>query len=68
MNINNGFYDSAGNVGTSQVSHGGTCYDAYSHGASLSDADVLVRSLYLLPYCSCERYNMPSCMNEQAFE
>jgi hypothetical protein len=42
MNINNGYYDGMGNVGTSQVSHGGTCYDAYSHGPSLSDADVLV--------------------------
>lgn len=41
MNINNSYYDKAANTGTSQVSHGGTCYDAYSHGSSLSDADVL---------------------------
>ena len=42
MDINNSYYDSDGNTGTSQVSHGGTCYDPYSHGKSLSDADVLV--------------------------
>ena len=44
MDINNSYYDSDGNTGTSQVSHGGTCYDPYSHGKSLSDADVLVSS------------------------
>ena len=42
MNINNSYSDSDGNTGTSQVSHGGTCYDPYSHGKSLSDADVMV--------------------------
>ena len=42
MNINNGYYDSDGNQGTSQVSHGGTCFDPYSHGESLSEIDVLV--------------------------
>ena len=47
MNINSGYYDSSGNVGTSQVSHGGTCYDPYSHGKSLSDDDVLVRMTVL---------------------
>jgi hypothetical protein len=52
MNINNGYYDKAGNGGTSQVSHGGTCYDAYSHGSSLSDADVLVRASLLLRACT----------------
>lgn len=52
MNINNGYYDKAGNGGTSQVSHGGTCYDAYSHGSSLSDADVLVRASLLLRACA----------------
>ena len=48
MNINNGYYDGSGNIGTSQVSHGGTCYDPYSHGKSLLDADVLVRVLAAL--------------------
>ena len=42
MDINNSYSDSDGDTGTSQVSHGGTCYDPYSHGKSLSDADVLV--------------------------
>ena len=48
MNINSGYSDSSGNVGTSQVSHGGTCYDPYSHGKSLSDEDILVSMT-----CSC---------------
>ena len=50
MNINGGYYDSSGNIGTSQVSHGGTCYDPYSHGKSLSDDDVLVSMMVL---CQC---------------
>ncbi len=68
MNINNSYSDKAGNSGTSQVSHGGTCYDAYSHGSSLSDADVLVSApLYLLalPYSSIASLatflNHPKC-------
>jgi hypothetical protein len=44
MNINNGYTDRGGATGTSSVSYGGTCQDAYSHGKSLSDADVLVRA------------------------
>ena len=50
MNINSGYYDSSGNVGTSHVSHGGTCYDPYSHGKSLSDDDVLVS---VMVFCHC---------------
>ena len=45
MNINTAYYDSQGNTGTTQLSHGGTCFDPYSHGKSLSDADVLVSVL-----------------------
>ena len=52
MNINSGYCDSSGNVGTSQVSHGGTCYDPYSHGKSLSDDDVLVSVMVLCPCIS----------------
>ena len=44
MNINNGYYDRSGNAGTSAVSHGGTCFDPYSHGKKLTDDDVLVRN------------------------
>ena len=44
MNINNGYYDRSGNAGTSAVSHGGTCFDPYSHGKKLTDDDVLVGS------------------------
>ena len=53
MNINNGYYDRSGNTGTSAVSHGGTCFDPYSHGKKLSDADVLVSSD---PPCSVSLY------------
>ena len=44
MNINNGYTDKAGDGGTSSAAYGGTCQDAFSHGKSLSDADVLVRN------------------------
>ena len=56
MKINSGYYDSSGNVGTSQVSHGGTCYDPYSHGKSLSDDDVLVSLMVM-----CQRANTTFC-------
>lgn len=49
MNINNGYYDNSGNIGTSVVSHGGTCFDPYSHGKKLSDEDVLVSIAHPAP-------------------
>ena len=64
MNINNGYTDSAGNTGTSTVSHGGTCMDAYSHGKRLSDADVLVRLAHLtnrLQQAACSTFLPSSC-------
>ena len=54
MNINNGYYDSDGNQGTSQVSHGGTCFDPYSHGKSLSEEDVLVST-----HSPCSQFHPP---------
>ncbi len=43
MQINAAYTDSKGGRGTAFMHYGGTCYDTGTKGASLSDADVLVR-------------------------
>ncbi len=43
MQMNAAYTDSRGGQGTATMHHGGTCYDTGTRGASLSDADVLVR-------------------------